>query len=321
MTSNDDTTELFLNEAAKGWQRYHTVFERCSIEEQNRHLDAEGNVDSFNTSHVHWLGPDRAICFATLDDGTQWINCRRDDYAFWVGRNDKAEPWRLNALMKTADLQASDYTSRALRRSFYPDFLFRQDSLLDAIEKPYFQLLSVEHDPTDNFSKLYKIVFDYEHPYQRTGGDCHYNWVQKGTLWLDADNCWVIVRSQFELLLNHGKREWREMKFEFDRQSYRDVHLPVRCYHYDLNADWQREFNELQYVQEFRRMDVDELDLQTMKLTHYGFGEPNFRPSKPTVEIHVEAHPEIQTDQQTTVPFTVRNTGDDEVDIIRVAAC
>ena len=264
----------------------------------------------------------RAISIATLEDGTEWINCRREDYAFWVSRSDKTEPWELKLLVKSSDLQASHRISCSLLRSFYPDFLYRQDSLLEALQKPYFKLLSVEHDPVDQFPNLYKVVFDYEHPFRKTAGDYQYNWVQNGTLWLDADNCWVIVRFQLESLLNNkGKREWSEREFEFDPQTYCDVHLPVKCRHFDLDQDWKRKEVDEYYVKEFRRISPDGLDSQSLNLSHYGFAKPDFDIAGSMIKIEIDNMPDIDVKDQVTIPFTVRTVGRYDVEMIMVAGC
>ena len=322
LNAKQDLPNQFLTEAPVGWRRYGEAFRRCSLETQSKWIDSAGEITSSSTDQIHWLDHS-AISIATHDDATEWINCRREDYAFWVGRSDKTEPWMLKLLVKSSDLQASHHISRDLLRSFYPDFLYRQDSLLEAIQKPYFKLLSVEHDPVDQFPNLYRVVFDYEHPFRKTAGDYQYNWVQNGTLWLDADNCWVIVRFQLESLLNSkSEREWSELEFEFDSQTYCGVRLPVKCQHFDLDKDWKRkkEVDE-SYASEFRRISPDELDLQLLNLTHYGFAEPDFGIAGSTIRIEIDDMPEINVNDQVTIPFTVRNVGRYDAEIIKVAAC
>ena len=315
------SSNQFLKEAPAGWKRYGEAFRRCSLETKHNWIDSSGEITSSSTGRIHWLDR-RAISISILDDGTEWINCWREDYAFWVGRNNKTEPWRLNLLVKSSEFQASHLIARYLIRSFYPDFLYRQDSLLEAIQKPYFKLLFVEHDPVDQFPNLYKVVFDYEHPVRKTGGDYQYNWVQNGTLWLDADNCWVIVRFQFESLLNNkGKREWSELEFEFDPQTYCDVHLPVKCRHFDLDQDWKRKEVDEYYVKYFRRISPDELDLQLLNLTHYGLAEPDFDIAGSTIRIEIDDMPDIDVNDQVTIPFTARNIGRYDAEIVNVAAC
>lgn len=292
----------------------------CSIEEQARWIDNDGKTTSRSSDVIHWLGAEQAISCAVLDDGTEWVNCRRKDYAFWVSRGSGEARWRLQDLTKSSELVASHGTARALRRSFYPDFLFRQDSLLDAIAKPYFKLISVEHEPTSTYPNLFKVVFDYTHPKQPSVGDYFYNFVQKGNLWLDADNCWVIVRLQAELLSNN--RSYRELNYEFDTEPYRGVRLPVRHRDYDLDAKWQKVETDEDYVVEYRRIESSELDPKTMKLSHYGFAEPDLeRVSEPSLEIHLESNSEVPANVQSIVSFKLTNVSSEPIEVIRVAAC
>ena len=293
--------------------------QQCSIQEQHRWIDNDGKTTSQSSSAIHWLGPEQAICSAVLDDGTAWVNCRREGYAFWVERRKGGTRWQLEHLVKSSELVASDYTARTLRRSFYPDFLFRQDSLLDAIAKPYFKLISVEHEPTTAYPNLFKVVFDYAHPKLPSVGDFFYNFVQRGNLWLDAGNCWVIVRLQAELL---GKGcTYREVNFEFDAERYRGVHLPVRKRDYDLDANWQRVESDEDFVVEYRRIDPSELDPKTMELSYYGFAEPDLDRSKPPLEIHLESDSEVPVNVQSIVSFALKNVSSDPIEVIRVAAC
>jgi len=293
--------------------------QRCSIEERNRWIDNEGKTTSQSSGVTHWLGPEKAICTAVLDGGTVWVNCRREDYAFWVERKNGEARWRLNELVKSAELVATHRTARTLRRSFYPDFLFRHDSLLDAIAKPYFKLISVDHEPNSTYPNLFKVVFDYTHPKQPSVGDYFYNFVQKGNLWLDADNCWVIVRLQAELLGNNCS--YRKVSYEFDTEPYRGVRLPVRHRDYDLDANWQRVESDEDYVVEYRRIEPSELDPQTMELAYYGFAEPDFESTEPPLEIHLESDHEVPANVQSLVPFSLKNVSSKPLDVIRVAAC
>ena len=146
--------------------------------------------------------------------------------------------------------------------------------------------------------------------------------MQNGTLWLDADNCWVIVRFQFESLLNNkGEREWSELEFEFDPQTYCDVHLPVKCRHFNLDNDRKRKEVDEYYVREFRRISPDEIDLLSLSLSQYGFPEPDFDIAGSTIKIEIEDMPEIDVNDQVMIPFTVRNVGRYDAEIIKVAAC
>ena len=100
------SSNQFLKEAPAGWKRYGEAFRRCSLETKHNWIDSSGEITSSSTGRIHWLDR-RAISISILDDGTEWINCWREDYAFWVGRNNKTEPWRLNLLVKSSEFQAS----------------------------------------------------------------------------------------------------------------------------------------------------------------------------------------------------------------------
>lgn len=317
------TTEQFFEVATAGWQRYGDVLDRTSFRTSLHEIDAGGKATPPSISINHRIGSS-AYRILTLDDGEEWLFARNAGYAFHLSRSTDLPTWRVDEVVRTSEMQASQIVSRYLRRSFYPDFLFRQDSLLDAIKKPYFKLLSVEHEPTDSYPQLYRVEFDYEHPYQPTQDDYLYNWVQNGTLWLDAANCWVIVKSQVEFLGNKQERSWHSVSFEFGDVSEEGVRLPTRkIRYYDLPEDWNT--TGLGYdVLEYERISQEDFQPEILTLSHYGFSEPIFESAEQneTFEIALSGEPRFPANGSASQHFTIRNFSSQvAIAVVRVIAC
>ena len=319
LNSHRTPKQRFLAEAPDGWRRFGQAMQRCSIKRLSRWIDNDNKTTSQSSSETHWLGPTQAISKAIFDDGDVWINCRREDYAFWVSRLSEETTWKLQHIAKSSDMATSHRIMRGLHRSFYPDFLFRQDSLLDAIAKPYFELISVEREPTTAHPNLFKVVFNYEHPFRKSDNDYHYNFVQKGNLWLDADNNWLTIRLQAELLAK--ERTYVEINYEFDTEFFRGIRLPVRRRDFDLDASWQKVKSDEYYEVEYSRIDPNDLDPNTMALSFYGFAEPALERTETQIEIRLESDIKLPANAQSTVVFSLKNITSDPLEIVRVAAC
>ena len=273
------TKEDFLRVALPAWKRYGEVLDQTSTEETSFWVAGDGSVNTKG----RWTtcrSAQETFHYADNPGEDSSIICKTDEYAYKLVREKGASEFQLQQLVATPELRASNLIARILKRSFYPDFLCR-DSLLDAIEKPYFELLSIEHEPTEIQPYLYRIVFDYEHPLRKTEGDYLYNWVQNGTIWLDADNHWSVVRCQVEFLEGNGERSLTELTYEFANELHQGVRLPTRMRQFfGMRSGWVRNPEEEYYVSEFRRVPFDSLDSEMMTLSYHGFPKPDFSKSE-----------------------------------------
>jgi len=251
-------------------------------------------------------GP-KAINFSKLCDGDDMVTGRNADYGFYLFRNESEDRLTLREVVPNHNLIRPHRISRNLLRMSYPDFLWRE-SLLEVIEKPYFKLVLIEPDPNVEFPFLYKLEFEYPHEYQSPAGI--FNWPQGGTLWLDAANCWAMVRCQVELLivaeatprLSKSIQEFEFSSTVTDCES--QVRLPIRRSEYeDLPDEWSTQQTEL-YLVNWDPIPSNQFDLATTRLTHFGFGEPVFNSEvEPFIEFQISEPIELPAKRPTEIPF------------------
>ena len=248
------------------------------------------------------------------------------EYAFWLSRPADKPELEFREVLPIDELGRGHRITRSLvRRQSHPDYLVR-DQLLEVIEKPYFELLSFEPEPTESYPNLYRVEFNYEHEYHPPGGT--FNWPQKGKLWLDADNCWVIVRCQVKNKLVTGDKDtsYTEQVFEFapkDGNSDRPRTPVRRTEYYDLDENWNKTGPQ-QYVTEYELLPNEKFDQQTTRLTHYGFAEPVFDVTATNDVVEIQVNREqltVAANDYPKVPFTIRNVSQSHVTLVRVTAC
>ena len=313
----------FLRVASPAWKRYGDILDQTSIEETSYWVAEDGSKNSLG-KWTTCRSAGETVHYADNSSGDSSIIRRTADYAYKLVRKEGASEFQIQQLSATEDLQASSLIQRILKRSSYPDFLCR-DSLLDAIEKPYFELLSVEHEPTEVYPNLFRVAFDYKHPFRKSEGDYQYNWVQNGTMWLDGDNHWVMTHCQVEFLGARGERSLSEITYEFTEDLHQGVRLPTQLtQHFEMKSGWVRNPEEEYHVSKFRRVPFDSLDSETMTLSYHGFSEPDFSPldKLPFLEIaFADEKMRFPPSERVVLHATLRNSSEQPMRIMRLDAC
>gem|GEM_PF-3949998 len=139
--------EDFLREATAGWRRYGEFLDRCSFEESRRYIEPDGSDEPGSFGAVY---RDQVCRHArsTFADGDEIVMATNADYAFGLSRPADNAELELREVLPIDELGRGHRITRSLvRRQSHPDYLVR-DQLLEVVQKPYFDLLSIAPDPT-----------------------------------------------------------------------------------------------------------------------------------------------------------------------------
>ena len=281
----DDLAEKLRTIAPREWKEYTEWLSDACGTVECKEFSADGILTQKSRTTIRQrnaeLSVEQIFEQGPNVDGVTELFTLNSDYGFKLSRKDSV-PWQFDNLAKANDWDALGNVGqqiKAARRFINPTFLQRE-SLSEIILKPYFKLKSITEVNDERYGKLVRMEFDYPHPYEGSNRSNPFNWVQRGTVWLDSQHAWVIVRAQVECLNPPDNTiDYSEIVHEFEENSSSKYHLMTRRIDNTFDESWKRKVNRCVREIELTIPD-DPPKASEFRLSHYGFKEPKVEKAK-----------------------------------------
>ena len=286
--ANSDLERRFFLEAPREWARYIVHFNNSSAAVTFSRVNGDGGASS-PISYFRYAR-NGAIVIATANTKVEKVNCWNDTYGFSVTKRPGQTKWTLNHIGRLQDRVALSLVDSVIlnNQSLCPVYLERQP-LGEVVASDFFRLISIGSDEVPGFSNIVRVEFECLHDVPIRPEARRTTLVQRGTIWLDPDNGWAIVKAVYESSrpgfdsddFAQDELEREELYFEFEEaRSLEKYRLPVLQRHTFIKTSGEN--NRLEVLRTLRWHGIETPASELFRLPYYGLPEPKeFRSTWP----------------------------------------